>query len=351
MRKSKSLHVAVAGQAGDAGPVIRDCYVISQIILAGLREAPKYADNKDFNKERTPVFISALSKFPGAEPYVQRYGNLNIVVKQGEDRSTGSYYPRRTKLELYYKRKSVGVMTSNLKALLTADAGTLQHELRHWIDDVTDAKKHIALNNPKDPQVFGFAAYYSQEHEVDARLADLLIRVDMGFMGAAIKVLRGKADSDTPMFYEALKSVGNFQQFVLRVDRAFAQKSLSVGQALQRDLLPEDVFAEALGKIDKFYKLMYDDYGMAFRVTPKQDVTSRRTAAWKSLKEIASNKKTVTQHMAETRERELTTKLVKIIGPEAKPAVRAAARKKLGIMRKKVTTAPVSSTKKTKKGK
>lgn len=326
--------IALARQLKDDGPVIRDCYLVSQVILSGLREATKYAENPKFNLDKTPIFLAQLSAFPGAAPYVKRYGDLRVRVTQGESTETGYYTSRSRGLVLHYKRGSVGPESSNLKAVLTSDPGTLQHELRHWIDDVTDLEKHKALSAPKQSETYGFAAYYSQEHEVDARLADLLIRVDTGFMGAAIKVLRGEADADTPMFYEALKSASNFQKFVLRVDKAFSRKFIQVTPALQQNLLTPEAWVDALDKVGEFYKLMYDDYGMAFRITPKQDATPRRVAAWKSLKEIAANKKTVTQHMEETRERELTPNLVKIIGPEAKPAARSDARERLAKMSK-----------------
>lgn len=345
----KHKMTALAGQLKDDGPTIRDCYLVSQVILSGLRESTKYADDPEFNLARKPVFQAQLSAFPGAAPYVNRYGNLLVSVTQGESTETGYYKPSTHKLMLHYKRGSVGPETTNLKSVLTSDPGTLQHELRHWIDDVTDPAKHTALITSKQPETHGFAAYYSQEHEVDARLADLLIRVDTGFMGAAIKVLRGESDADTPMFYEALKSATNFQKFVLRVDKAFSRKFIQVGPALQQNLLTPEAWSDALAKIDEFYKLMYDDYGMAFRVTPKQNVTPKRTVAWKSLKDIAANKKTVTQHMEETRERELTPKLVKLLGPEAKPAARADARKRLTKMSKlqKATGLKTAATKST----
>ena len=355
MAKRKALPgVALAAeQATDSGPIIRDCYLISQIILSGLRDAPKYASNPRFNESRAPVFQARLSDFPGADPYVKRYGDLEIIVAQGEEIGTaGSYRSSTRSLRLNYKRGSVGPGTRNLKALLTSDPGSMQHELRHWIDDVTDIKKHVAIQHPKQPKTEGFAAYYSQEHEVDARLADLLIRVDTGFMGAAIKVLRGEANADTPMFYEALKSPSNFLKFVLRVDEAFTRKSIQFTPALQKSLMTTESWDYAVEKIAQFYKLMYNDYGMAFRVTPKSDVTAKRTAAWKSLKEIAAARKTVTQHMEETRERELTPELVKLLGPEAKPATRSQARKKFAEFSKtgKSPAAGKRTPSKTKKG-
>jgi hypothetical protein len=82
------------------------------------------------------------------------------------------------------------------------------------------------------------------------------------------------------------------------------------------------------GKVGEFYKLMVDDYGMAFRITPKAEVTPKRMTAWKSLKAVADGHKTVDQHLAGEREVKLTPKLVKVLGPAATPVEREKSRER-----------------------
>ena len=343
--KKKQVATAMAVRSIDTeGPIIRDCHLISQIIYASMRDVQKNDWDITRNTYTGLRFQNKLSRIPDAKPYVERYGDLSILVDLGEANSSGTFSLVTKTLTLHYKRGSVTENTANLKAVLTT-SGTLVHELRHWIDSVVTPENAKTMRSPVNGET-GYAAYYNQEHEIDARCADLFVRVDLGLLGGAVRVLQGKVDSFTKVYHEALASTDKFFDFVLRTDVAFARTG-QAHQALARHLITDEMWEEVKGKVGEFYKLMFDEYGMAFRNTDKGSVTGKRMAAWKSLKLVAAGIKTVDQHLAGVREEKLTPKLVKILGPTASVPERkkARARNTVELQKAKTKTVKVSGAK------
>jgi hypothetical protein len=173
-----------------------------------------------------------------------------------------------------------------------------------------------------------FVTYYSSEHEVDARLADLMVKIDRGLLNVAVQVMGGKKVPLLNTFSDALRSPANFLQFVITSDIGFRKTSKHM-EALSKPNMTPASYEDACDKIRELWKLFYNEYGMAFRVIPKAEVTKQQLNAWKSLKEVVAGNRTVSEHLASDREDVLTPKLVKVLGPAAKPEARKKSAAKL----------------------
>ena len=78
---------ALAGQLKDKWTIHQSYYLV-WVIMSGLRESTKYADDQEFN-----LLISQYSKHSSVLfqvlPYVKRYGIYLWVSLQGESTETG----------------------------------------------------------------------------------------------------------------------------------------------------------------------------------------------------------------------------------------------------------------------
>lgn len=330
-----------ARPVAEEGPKIRDCGSIADIILNAMKKSDQFFKKVERyepvisgsqlrqNKVKDYYFDTKLSRLPGAAKYVTKYGDLDITVAPSDGDEAGGFQPLSETIKISMKRGAVTPDTVNIAPLITTDIGTLVHELRHWADARTGTYDFLRISMDKSGQPKDFTSYYSSEYEVDARLADLLVRVDRGLLNVALAAISGKPNPLTKVFAEAIKTPAAFVDFVIKSDIGFSKTSKHF-LALSRKSLTEEAFEDACDKIRELWKMFYDEYGMAFKVIPKAEVTRKQLDAWKSLKEVSAGNRTVSEHVASDREAVLTPKLVKVLGPEAKKEPRTAAIKKLG---------------------
>lgn len=173
----------------------------------------------------------------------------------------------------------------------------LSHEIRHCVDFCYDTDEFRTAPKPQDPKR-DYRGYYNVEHELDARLTALFVRINSSFRGSALLALKSKIDDLSRKHRELLMDVNAFVPWVRKYD---ADKGLD---SLNPNVMNPEKDNEANGKIRVFHEYLVDEYGMALKAIPKSEVTPARSEKWKALKasivdtkdDLDAIKKIVTAH-------------------------------------------------------
>ena len=281
MRKTVVTGMAVRSYRVE-GPILKDVHTMAQLIKRSLLDVRK---NYNFggNIVRKPVFQSSLSELGCPASILKTYGDLVISIQPGESRALGLYYPTLGKIVITYSPSSVDDTVTDFRSALRGFDLVIEHELRHFCDHRLGI--HDLGKKDENPDSGSFKEYYNKEHEIDARLTSLFVRVDTLFRGSAIMALKGKIDALSKEHHNLLKgSFDSFLSWLYKKDRETGINAITIS------CLTPWTTGQIEGKSNEFWKFLIEEYGMALRVTKKEEVTPDQKRAWVNLMNSTKDK-------------------------------------------------------------
>ena len=266
------------------GPILKDVQVIAQCIKRSLSDVPaNYGTaGKRFGKQ---CFSAKISELGVPANIVKRYDDLVVAIEPGSTSALGLFFPGKNTIQLTYSPAMVDATTTNFKSMFRGLDVVIEHELRHFVDYCTGL--HLAdLLKPQDRKDGSFDQYYNTELELDARLTALYLKADTLFRGSAILALQGHVDKMSKQQHNQLKDFNAFWSWLIGFD-----VKLDSLAAMQHGLSREN-WKEAEGKSKEFWKFLREEYGMAFKAIPVQEVTPAMKTAWLKLVEKSKHAST-----------------------------------------------------------
>lgn len=267
------------------GPIIKDVHVMSRAVKKMLLDVPGNMDLKG-TKQGKPVYTCLLGDLDVPSALVSnaedsKYGNLEIELSPA-DKSAVAWFIPPSKIQLMYSSAGVDFKTVDFRPYLAGFDQAVEHELRHFCDEVL--KTHKSKHSDRTHEG-SYSEYYNYEHEIDARLTSLFVKVDMLFRGSSLLVLQGKIDSMSKSHHNLLKA--GFDSFLDWL-RTYSNK-VGVDCFTMFKYTAENR-KDVVGKCEEFYKFLIEEYGMALRVVKADSVTPEQTRAWKELLESSKDK-------------------------------------------------------------
>lgn len=256
-------------------PILEDVHAMAQCIRRALKNVPGNFDTHDNYKK--PYFTSKLSLLGCDKNIIKKYGDLDIAILPGTSNASAMFYPKALAIHLTYVPSMVDSTIIDYRPVLRSLDTAIEHELRHFVDYVTGLHKKAMDDLSRNPDK-SHTGYYSSEHEIDARLTSLFIKINSLFKGSALLALQGKIDAMTKKHRELLMNdyVG-FWSWILDEDRKLSIRSID---ARYLDKPAQD---EVYGKTHEFWMFLKEAYGMALRIVKADKVTKQQKKAWDKL--------------------------------------------------------------------
>lgn len=257
-------------------PILKDVREMAQAIRRSLKNVPANYVHKGYLR-RKPVYEAMLSELGVPKEVMSRYPDLCVTIAPGTDASQGYFSPTLNTIQLTYSQAMVDATIVDYRPVFRGLDVVIEHELRHYVDYSSGLHK-AAMHEIKDGiKDSSYTGYYSQEHEIDARLTSLFLKVNTLFKGSALLALNNKVDTMTKEHRALLLNFNAFWLWLLKYDR-----KLSIESIAERHLTREAMI-ETEGKSKEFWKFMREEYGMAFRIVKADEVTPAQKKAWIAL--------------------------------------------------------------------
>jgi hypothetical protein len=284
------------------GPWLEDIHTMAQCIRRSLKNVPEnYSRPHNYQNRQPsvmrvsnykvspkPVYEAQLRSLGCPKDVLDKYGDLLIRIEPGTGDARGVFYkPGSAEPEAVIVLTYVGNMVDSTvvdySTVFRGLSSTIEHELRHFVDYSTGTHKK-AMDTLKEDLTF--ADYYNHEHELDARLTALFVKIAQLFRGSALLAIqKNVVDAMSKSHHDLLK---NGKEAFYRFCREYDVKS---GQrAMLSNILTKEMQAEAEGKCHEFYEYLRVKYGMALRAVRKEDVTKEMKDAWADLHKASPKK-------------------------------------------------------------
>lgn len=271
------------------GPIIKDVHVMARAVKKMILDVPGNMTLRSYERGK-PVYTCRLSKLDVPESLVSvtkesKYGDLYIELAPSDKSAVAWFIPPET-IRLMYSSAGVDDKTVDFRPYLAGFDQAVEHEIRHFCDEVLKTHKSKSLDRTHEGS---YAEYYNYEHEIDARLTSLFVRVDMLFRGSSLMALQGRVDAMSKSHHMLLKS--GFDAFFAWLKSYSNKVGIDCFSMIKYTAENRE---EVVGKCKEFYKFLHEEYGMALRVVKSDEVTPAQKKAWKALLESSTDKQ---QHL------------------------------------------------------
>lgn len=262
-------------------PVLKDVHDMAQAIRRSLKNVPENY-TRTGTLRRKPVYEAMLSSLGVPAEITKRYPDLTVTIAPGTDSAHGFFSPTLNTIQLTYSPAMIDETVVDYRNAFRGLDVVIEHELRHYVDHSTGLHRE-AMKKIKDGiKDDSFTGYYAQEHEIDARLTSLFLKVNTLFKGSALMALNNKVDAMSKEHRSLLLDFPAFWAWLLKYDRKLSLASIDTRY------LPREALLETEGKSKEFWKFMREEYGMAFRIVKASEVTPAQKKAWVALHKEAN---------------------------------------------------------------
>lgn len=284
------------------GEIIKDIHSMSRIIKMAFKDAPRYMNRDSSFKAGAPAYAQTfeyLAKNLGtasdvkiSDKYKEMNGDIIVTLVPAASKDAGmAYFIYPNMIQISYAVSMLGAQSKHVTDFLPYLRGfdiAVEHELRHLVDSFKKTYGSGKLPNTK--KTGSMSEYFNFEHEIDARITSLFVKLDQQFRGSALLALQGKVDAASKEHHKMLKANRDaFYLYCRRMDDKYDTQVVVM-------LTPENL-EEVYGKCHEFQKFLIEEYGMALRVTKTGDITPAQRKAWTALlestKDIAQHKETI----------------------------------------------------------